>query len=207
MSWLNKIMFSVIIMSCTVFSSCCIGYDDYHKLLTAEQAAWVPDSSLKSFIMENEYGIKESFVLDRFEDTIVTMNNDKCNSQVVFQRRSAAYISTFTTEHHFELILNTLNFTDLDIGINWKQQASWDFDKNEQIPHSYTSNNYPNPKSISIVSDTTINSQSYPKVMILKFASADVEETGVIEADFIPLQGIVYYKLKNGVSFYRNPMP
>jgi hypothetical protein len=207
MNWLNNFKLAVIAITCVLVSSCCIGYDDYHKLLTDEQAAWVPDSTLKSFIMENEHGIKESYVLDSFQDTIITMINDKCDCETVFQRRSAAYISTFNNSHHFEIRLNTINYTDMDIGLNWNQHASWDFDKNEQIPHSYTSNNYPNPTSISIVSDKTIKGLSYPKVMNLKFAPADVEETGIIEADFIPLMGIVHYKLKNGVSYYRKPMP
>lgn len=207
MNCLNKSKLTIVVITCIIVSSCCIDYDDYHKLLSNEQAAWVPDSTLRSFIMENEHGMKESYVLDRFQDTIITMKNNKCDSETVFQRRSAAYISTFNNSHHFEIRLNTINYTDMDIGLNWNQHASWDFDKNEQIPHSYTSNDYPNPTVMQIMNNKTINGRSYAKVMNLEFAPADVDEAGIIEADFIPLEGIVHYKLKNGVSYYRNPMP
>ena len=190
-----------------LFSSCCINETDSERLLTKEQANWVPDSSLNSFLMESENGVRESFVLRDYSDTTITLVNEQCNYETVFQQKWSSYQSTFANHHQIEMTLNTLNYARLDIGLNWNQQASWDFTNNENIPHAYTSNDYPNPSSMRFVNNKTINGCLYPKVLALTFADADVSENGIIEADFIPEHGIVHYKLKSGISYYRMPMP
>lgn len=190
-----------------LFSSCCVDESDSVRLLTDEQANWIPNSGLKSFLMESECGVKESFVLSEFSDTIISFVDEQCGCTMVFQRKWSSYQSTFANHHQIEMTLNTLNYARLDIGLNWNQQASWDFTNNENIPHAYTSNDYPNPSSMRFVNRKTINGCAYSKVLTLNFAESDVAENGIVEADFIPKQGIVHYKLRTGISYYRKPMP
>ena len=70
-----------------LLSSCCVNETDSERLLSNEQANWVPDSSLTSFLMESESGVRESFVLSEFSDTIISFVDDQCGCNVVFQRK------------------------------------------------------------------------------------------------------------------------
>lgn len=206
LSWLNNIRAFGVFVFCVFLSACCIGEKDYHRLLTPEEAAWVPDSSLTSFIMQADNGLIESYVLISFIDTVSTLINN-CNVKSVDQRRQALYYSTFHSHHNIEISISTTNETRLDIRLNWYFNASWDMDRNKQIPNRYADNNYPNPVQMSIINNKNLKGHIYPEVLNIQFSASDVEENGIIQANFIPEYGIVHYELKNGVAYFRNPMP
>lgn len=195
-------LFSIMLLA----SSCCINVSDSFNEISEDQIRWIPDSTIRSFIMESEHGIKESFVLRTYNDTTITLT-DQCDCKTVFRQRNSEYISTLNNYHNFEMEINSLNYVRMDIGINWDQQASWNFSENRNIPHAYTSNDYPNPSDMIFVKNKTINGTKYPEVLVLKFAQEDIDESGITEANFIPKYGIVSYTINNSIKYYRKPMP
>ncbi|PIE88623.1 MAG: hypothetical protein CSA04_00975, partial [Bacteroidetes bacterium] len=114
------------------------------------------------------------------------------------------YTSSLSNNHNFEYRLDAVNNIVFQLGINYKQWASWDFEEGKETRSGYDSNDYPEAYKITFIDDYTLNGETYQKVMKAEFRTEELVEDWQIEEVIIAAkEGPIWYRLKNGVDFFR----
>lgn len=201
----NNFAILLVAVSMVFFSTSCDRCldGDLYKSIPADIKAFVPSDTITSFTMVSEDGISETYILERYLDTIEGFPPDRCGYVESWDRMNVVYTSTLGNDHNLEFRLDALNDIYLSIGINWEQWISWSFDADEIAPSGYDQG-YPEAITIEFKYDYTISGRTWEKVLKASFNGDDLEEWEIQEAVFATHTGLVWYRLKNGVEFFRD---
>ncbi len=202
----NNFAILLVAVSMIFFSTSCERCldGDLYKFIPADIKAFVPSDTITSFTMISEDGISESYILERYLDTIEESEPDRCGYVESWDRMNVEYRSTLGNGHNLEFRMDALNWIYLSIGINWDQWITWNFETNDIGSSGYDNGNeYPEAIKIVFIDDYIINGRTWEKVLKATFNGDDLEEWEIQEAVFATHTGLVWYRLKNGVEFFR----
>ena len=191
---------ALILLFCVSCEQCLEG--DLYRSIPASIKAFVPADTISQFTMVSEDGIAETYILERHLDTIEEFPPDRCGYIESWDRIDVVYTSTLGNDHNLEFRMDALNDIYLSIGMNWEQWISWNFDTNEIAPSGYDQG-YPEADNIVFLDDYTIHGRVWDRVLKATFNGDDLEEWDIKDAVFATNTGLIWYRLKNGVEFFR----
>ncbi|MCK9167762.1 MAG: hypothetical protein M0O94_04315 [Bacteroidales bacterium] len=202
MFWKTRIIISTgLLMLITACDPC--QEADAYQCIEKNIKALVPDQTITSFTLISQDGFAESYRQESWYDTIEAFEPDRCGNVFRWDRMGAMYRSTLNNDHNVEFRLDALNNTQLTIGINYKQQIAWDFKESSIIASGYDNPDYPEATYIAFHDTLTTGGRTWEQVLEARFSDSDINAEQIKEVLFAAHHGIIWYRLKNGVEYFR----